>query len=128
MFVYQQKEAYRLRISYWSFAGLSSEPLNLPPGRMARPLHRTAPALDRPARQGLQADEAGRRLLARRSAEPAAPAHLQHLLAQREGAEGLSPPSRGGREARPSAARPRDGPVPYPGGGSRESTTLNYRH
>src|SRR3546814_19868047 len=86
---------------------------------MARPLHRTAPALDRPARQGLQADEAGRRLLARRSAEPAAPAHLRHLLAQREGAEGLSPPSRGGREARPSAARPRAGPVPSPGGGGR---------
>ena len=40
-------------------------------------------------RQGLQADEGGRRLLARRFAQRAAAAHLRHGLGRREGAEGL---------------------------------------
>jgi threonyl-tRNA synthetase len=44
----------------------------------------------RQARQRLQADEAGRRLLARRLQQRHAAAHLRHRLARQEGAEGLS--------------------------------------
>ena len=43
----------------------------LPPGRLGRPVPRPAPALDRRCRQGVQADEGGRRLLARRSPQRA---------------------------------------------------------
>ena len=59
----------------------------LPAGRLRRPLPRAASALDRQARQGLQADEGGRRLLARRREQRAAPARLRHGLGGREGAE-----------------------------------------
>ncbi len=43
-------------------------PEDLLPGRLVRPLPRPAYGLDRPDRHGLQADEGGRRLLARRFA------------------------------------------------------------
>ena len=49
----------------------------------------------------------------------AAPARLRHGLGHRQGPEGLSPPARGSREARPSPARPRDGPLPSAGRGRR---------
>ena len=45
-------------------------------------------------------------------------AHLRHRLRQAGGARRLSQADRGGREARPPQARPRDGPVPFPGGGA----------
>ena len=90
----------------------------LRPGRLDRSVPRPAHDVDRQDRQRLQADEGGRRLLARRFQEPDADAHLRHRLGQREGARGLSPRAGGGREARPPQARPRDGPVPFPGGGA----------
>ena len=96
----------------------ASRPQDLPAGRLVRPLPRAAHGLDRPDRQRLQADEGGRRLLARRFEQPDADAHLRHGLAQRGRAQGLPPHARGGREARPPPPRPRDGPLPFPGGGA----------
>ena len=87
-------------------------------GRLVRPLPRPAHGLDRPDRQCLQADEGGRRLLARRQQQPDADAHLRHGLGRSGAARCLSPHAGGSREARPSPARPRDGPVPFPGGGA----------
>ena len=68
-------------------------------------------------RQGLQADQGGRRLLARRPPQRPAAAHLRHRLARPEGARRLPAPARGGREARPPPDRPGDGPLPPAGGG-----------
>ena len=59
--------------------------LGLQAGRLARPVPRPAPALDGQARQGLQADEGGGRLLARRCQQRPAPAHLRHGLLLRQG-------------------------------------------
>ena len=64
---------------------------------------------------GVQADPVLRQLLARRCQGPAAAAHLRHRVGQREGAGRASAHARGGREARPPQARPRDGPLPFPG-------------
>ena len=91
---------------------------NLQAGRMARPLPRPAHDLDRADRQGLQAHQVRRLLLARRSQERPAAARLRHRLGHGRGARGLSQADRGGREARPSQARARDGPLPLPGGGA----------
>ena len=52
----------------------------LSPGRLEGPVPGAAPALHAPRRQGVQADQAGRRLLARRSGQRPAPAHLRHRL------------------------------------------------
>ena len=93
--------------------------LGLQAGRLARHVPRPASALDGQARQGLQADEGVRRLLARRCQQRAAAAHLRHGVLLRQGAEGLPAPHRGGGEARPSPARPRDGPLPPAGRGGR---------
>ena len=87
--------------------------------RMARPLPRPAYDLDRQGRQGLQALEDRRRLLARGFDKAHAPAHLRHGLGERRRARSLSPSARRGREARPSPLGPRDGPVPFPGRGAR---------
>src|SRR5277367_1535211 len=67
-------------------------------------------------RRRLQADEDGGRLLARRFDQADAVAHLCHRLRQQAGARGVPQADRGSREARPSQARARDGPVPFPGG------------
>jgi threonyl-tRNA synthetase len=48
-----------------------------------------------------------------------APAHLRHRLPHPRGPRGPPPPPRGGRQARPPQARPRDGPLPLPGRGGR---------
>ena len=93
--------------------------LGLQAGRLARHVPRPAPALDGQARQGVQADEGVGRLLARRRQQRPAAARLRHGLLLRQGAEGLPAPHRGGREARPSQARPRDGPLPSAGRGRR---------
>ena len=73
----------------------------------ARPEHRAA----RP----VQADEGGRRVLARRREGPDAPAHLRHGVGEPGRAGGAPPPPGGGREARPPPpgrrARPRLVPV-----------------
>ena len=58
-------------------------------------------------------------LLARRREEPAAAARLRHRIRHRGGARRLPEADRGSGEARPSQARPRDGPLPLPGGRSR---------
>ena len=55
-------------------------PQDLLPGRLVRSLPRPAHGLDGPDRQRLQADEGGRRLLARRRQQPDADAHLRHRL------------------------------------------------
>ncbi len=91
---------------------------DLQAGRVARPLPRPAHGVDGPGRQGLQAAEDRRRLLARRLQQADAPAHLRHGLGDRRRARRLSAPARGGGEARPPQARPRDGPLPFPGGGA----------
>ena len=49
-------------------------------GELEGPLPRAAPAVDEGGRQGVQADEAGRRLLARRPAQRPAAADLRHGL------------------------------------------------
>ena len=89
----------------------------LSPGGLEGPLPGPAPALDTAYRQGLQADQAGRRLLARRPEERPAAAHLRHELGLRGGPRGLYQARRGGREARPPQARRGHGPVPHPGRG-----------
>ena len=53
------------------------------------------------------------------SATADAVAHLRHRVGQAGGARRLSQAAGGGREARPPQARPRDGPVPFPGGRAR---------
>ena len=93
-------------------------PQDLCAGRLVRPLPRAAHGFDGPDRQRLQADEGGRRLLARRRQQSDADAHLRHRLGGPGRARRLSPHAGGGREARPPQARPRDGPVPFPGGGA----------
>ncbi len=90
----------------------------LQPGRVDRPLPRPAHDLDRQDRRRVQADEGRRRLLARRFDQADAVAHLRDRLRQEGGARRLSQAARGGRAARPSQARARDGPVPLPGGGA----------
>ena len=75
--------------------------LGLLAGRLARPVPRPASAVDGQARQGLQADEAGRRLLARRRQERRSCSASTAPPGRREGAGGLSAPARGSREARP---------------------------
>ena len=81
--------------------------LALSPGRLDRPVPRPAPALDRRCRPGLQADEGGRRLLARRPPQRHAQPHLRHRLARPEGARRLPAHAGGGGEARPPPHRPR---------------------
>ena len=95
------------------------EPENLPAGRLVRSVPRPAHDLDRQDRQRLQAAEGGGRLLARRFQQPDADPHLRHGLRQAGGARRLSASARRGGEARPPQARPRDGPVPLPGGRPR---------
>ncbi len=82
-----------------------------PVPRPARAQHRAA--------EGLQADQAGRRLLARRFRQRNAAADLRHGLGRQEGAQGLSASPRRGREARPSPVRQAAGSVPYPAGSAR---------
>ena len=91
----------------------------LPPGRLARPVPRPAHALHRRCRRRVQADEGRRRLLARRSPQRHAAAHLRHRLARPEGARRLPAHAGGGGEARPPPDRQGDGPVPPPGRGGR---------
>ena len=86
---------------------------------LARPLPRAAHDLGRQGRQGLQAAQDRRRLLARGFQQPDAPAHLRHGLGERGGPRRLPASARGGGEARPSPLGPGDGPVPFPGGGAR---------
>ena len=69
---------------------------DLQAGRVARSLPRPAHDLDRPDRQGVQADEVRRRLLARRLQQSAAAAHLRHRLGDRGRARSL-PASRSRR-------------------------------
>ena len=102
-------------------------PENLPAGRLVRSLPRPAHDLDRQDRQRLQAAEGGGRLLARRLQQPDADPHLRHRLRQAGGARRLSASTRRGREARPPQARPRDGPVPLPGGRPRHRVLARPR-
>jgi threonyl-tRNA synthetase len=71
----------------------------------------------RTCRQGVQADQARRRLLARRPEQRPAAAHLRHRLGQRGRPRSLPEAPRGGREARPPQARRGHGPLPHPGRG-----------
>ena len=92
---------------------------DLPAGRLVRPLPRSAHGLDRPGRRRLQADQGRRRLLARRLEQADADAHLRHRLGQAaRSSTAYLAHARGGGEARPSPPRPRDGPLPFPGGGA----------
>ncbi len=100
---------------------------DLQAGRLVRSLPRPAHDLDRQGRQRLQADEGGGRLLARRQQQPDAHPHLRHRLRQAGGARRLSQAARGSREARPPPARPRDGPVPFPGGSARLGVLASER-
>ena len=92
--------------------------LALPRGRLHRPLPRPARAVDRQAAR-LQADQARRRLLARRLAQRDAAADLRHRLGEEGGPRGLPAPDRGGGEARPPQARARARPLPPAGRGAR---------
>ena len=76
-------EHYKAEIIASIPAERADQPLR--PGRLGRPVPRPARAVHRQA-QGLQADEGGRRLLARRFAQRDAAAHLRHGLARREAA------------------------------------------
>ena len=85
---------------------------HLHPGRVRRPVPRAAPAQHRAPRQGhLQADQRGRRLLARRRAQRPAHPHLRHRLRQEGGARRLPRGPRDGPPARPPPHRPRPRPL-----------------
>ncbi len=84
-------------------------------GRLDRPVPRPAHARHRRCRPRFQADEGGRRLLARRSPQRDAEPHLRHRLARPEGAGRLPAPAGGSRAARPSPHRQGNGSVPPPG-------------
>ena len=92
---------------------------DLQPGRLVRSVPRPAHDLDRQDRQRLQADEGGRRLLARRLQQSDADAHLRHGVRQTGRPRRLSEADRGSREARPPQAGARARPVPLPGGRPR---------
>ena len=95
-------------------------------GRFHRPLPRPARAVDRQA-QGLQADEGGRRLLARRFEERAVAAHLRHGLGEEGRAGRLSAHAGRGREARPPQAGPAARSVPPAGGSARPGVLASAR-
>ena len=84
--------------------------LALPPRRPAtdgdvgRRLRGPARPAHRPPRRG-EADERRRRVLARRRAQPDAPAHLRHGVPDAEGARRAPQAARGGQGARPPQAR-----------------------
>ena len=80
--------------------------LALYPGRLHRPLPRPAPA-EREADQGVQADRARRRLLARRRAQQAADPHLRHRLLLAGRPRRVSRAARAGARPRPPQARRR---------------------
>ncbi len=82
------------------------DPHALPPRRLGGLLPRPARPVDRKDR-GDQAAQHQRRLLARRSSQPDAPAHLRHRLLRQEGARRLAEAAGGGQEARPPEARQR---------------------
>ena len=96
-------------------------------GRLALPRRRVRGPVPRPARAEhrqaapLQADEGGRRLLARRPPQRDAAAHLRHGLGDQGRAAAAPAHARGGREARPPQARPRARPVPHRRGRARGS-------
>ena len=100
---------------------------DLQAGRLVRPLPRPAHDLDRQGRQRLQADEGRGRLLARRFQQPDADPHLRHRLRQAGRTRRLSEADGGSREARPPQARPRDGPLPFPGGRPRHRVLARRR-
>ena len=80
----------------------------------ARRLHRPLPRAARRAHgrhQGVQGAVVRRRLLARRRAQPAAPARLRHGVPLAGGARRVPAPDRGGEEARPPDAGARAGPL-----------------
>ncbi len=85
--------------------------------RFHRPLPRPARA-DHGQAEGLQADEGGRRLLARRSPQRAVAAHLRHGLGEEGRPRRLPAHARRGREARPSPPGQAVRPVPHAGRGA----------
>ena len=94
----RHRRALQGRIHRRDPGGRGDQPL--PPGRFRRSVHRPASAVDRPSRPGVQADERGRRLLARRRQERAAAARLRHRLGRaRKSSTSISSGSR-----KPSAA------------------------
>ena len=94
-------------------------------GRLAVPRRRVRGPVPRPARaehgqaQALQADEGGRRVLARRPSQRDAAADLRHGLGDQGRAAAIPAHARGGRKARPPQARPRARPVPHRRGRAR---------
>ena len=82
--------------------------------RVGRPVPRPAPARHQAHRQRLQGHALGRRVLARRPAQPPAAAHLRHRLAHQSRPHGIPRPARRGRAARPPQAGHRAGPLLLP--------------
>ncbi len=89
----------------------------VPAGQLHRPVPRAACAFHRQA-EGVQADEGGRRLLARRFAQRDAAADLRHRLGEERGPGRLSASAGGGREARSPQARQAARSVPSAGRGA----------
>jgi hypothetical protein len=89
----------------------------VPRGRFHRSVPRPARAVNRQD-QGIQADEAGRRLLARRFEERDAAAHLRHGLGEEGRPRRPTCTAGRGREARPPQARQAARPVPPAGRGA----------
>src|ERR1700722_20841721 len=85
---------------------------------MVRSLPWAAHDLEGKGRRRFQADESRRRLLAWRLEQADVVAHLRDCIREERGTRRLPEADRGGREARSSQARARDGTVPRPGGGA----------
>ena len=96
------------------------------PGRLGGPVPRTACPQHRQA-QGVQTDESGRRLLARRFAQRNAAADLRHRLGERKAAQGIPDSLGRGGEARSSAHRQGTGPVPFAGRGAGRGVLASRR-
>jgi hypothetical protein len=82
-----------------------------------RSLPRAAPAVHGQAAQSVQADEAGRRILARRSSQRDAAAHVRHGVGEREGSRRPPDAPRRSREARSPETGPRARSLPHAGRG-----------
>ncbi|MNT14041.1 hypothetical protein D3C72_1490300 [compost metagenome] len=100
---------------------------NVQAGPVDRPVPRAAYADGQGCRHGVQADQGGGRLLARRQQQSGAEPHLWHGLCHQGRAGCLSPHDGGGRKARPPQDRAGNGPLPLPARGAGERLLASAR-
>ena len=100
---------------------------DLQAGRLVRSLPRPAHDLDRQDRQRLQAEKVAGAYWRGDSNNPMLTRIYGTAFAKQEELDAYLQAARGSREARPPQARPRDGPVPLPGGRPRHGVLARQR-